>query len=133
MTWLSGTRPKKIGVVQGRLAGCPSSPNCVSSQTDPQLDAWHAIEPLRYQNTRALAINKLRRIIENYPRAKLIEAREDYLYAEFTSALMGFVDDVEFYFPSDDKIVHVRSASRLGYRDYGANRERIEAIRAQFE
>ena len=57
--------------------------------------------------------------------------KPDYLYAEYSSALFGFVDDVEFYFPPETHIIHVRSASRLGHSDLGVNRKRIEAIRAR--
>ena len=65
------------------------------------------------------------------PRTSIVEERADYLYAEFASRLLGFVDDVEFYFPPNERIIHVRSASRLGHSDFGVNRKRIEDIRAK--
>ena len=77
------------------------------------------------------AMKKLRDVIDDQPGVEVIESRSDYLYAEFTSKLMGFVDDVEFY--CDGGVIQVRSASRLGYSDLGVNRKRIEAIRAVFE
>jgi uncharacterized protein (DUF1499 family) len=73
----------------------------------------------------------LKSIIESTPRTSIVEERADYLYAEFTSMLIGYVDDVEFYFPPDEQVIHVRSASRLGYSDFGVNRKRIEDIRAK--
>ena len=73
----------------------------------------------------------LKAIVESTPRTNIVEIRPDYLYAEYTSALLGFVDDVEFFFPPGGHLIHVRSASRLGYSDLGANRRRIEAIRAR--
>jgi uncharacterized protein (DUF1499 family) len=74
----------------------------------------------------------LKAVVGGMPGAQLIEVRHDYLYAEFTSRLLGFVDDVEFWSPPDEKIIHVRSASRLGSGDMGVNRKRVEAIRARF-
>lgn len=65
------------------------------------------------------------------PRARVVKAETGYLYAEFTSKLMGFVDDTEFYLDARAGVIHVRSASRLGRRDFDVNRERIEHIRAQ--
>ena len=73
----------------------------------------------------------LKTIVEGTPNTRIIETKPDYLYAEYATALMGFVDDVEFYFPPGGNIIHVRSASRLGYSDLGVNRKRIEAIRAR--
>ena len=75
----------------------------------------------------------LKAIIESTPNARIVEMKPDYLYAEYTSGLMGFVDDVEFYVPPNGKIIHVRSASRLGHSDLGVNRKRIEAIRARLD
>jgi uncharacterized protein (DUF1499 family) len=122
----SGSRPTNLGVQEGKLADCPSSPNCVSSQSQ---DADHQIEPLRYEGTTADAIAALKATIESLPRTKIIQVSDNYLYAEFTSALMGFVDDVEFYVNPSKSVIEVRSASRLGESDLGVNRQRIEEIR----
>jgi uncharacterized protein (DUF1499 family) len=111
------------------LKAPPDSPNAVSSQAAGD---YHRIEPLRYKGAAEPAMAALKSIIESTPRTSIVEERADYLYAEFTSRLMGYVDDVEFYFPPDEQIIHVRSASRLGYSDLGANRKRIESIRAKF-
>jgi uncharacterized protein (DUF1499 family) len=73
----------------------------------------------------------LKSIIESTPRTSIVEERADYLYAEFTSRVLGYVDDVEFYFLPNEPVIHVRSASRLGYSDFGVNRKRIEDIRAK--
>jgi uncharacterized protein (DUF1499 family) len=127
----SGSRPDTIGVKEGRLAPCPKSPNCVVSQGDT--DAEHAIAPLTYDSDMAAAVAKLRETIAAQEGSEIIEQTDTYLYAEFTSKLMGFVDDVEFYFsPTEPGTIHVRSASRLGQSDLGVNRKRIEAIRAAF-
>jgi uncharacterized protein (DUF1499 family) len=126
----SGKRPNNLGVNNGKLAPCPSSPNCVSSQST---DAQHQIAPLTFTTNPQQAIANLKNIIQSLPRTKIITETEDYMYAEFKSALMGFVDDVEFYLDSQANVIHVRSASRLGQSDLGVNRQRIETIRAKFQ
>ncbi|MBM0743359.1 DUF1499 domain-containing protein [Phormidium sp. CLA17] len=126
----SGSRPANLGVVDGKLAACPASPNCVSSQGQ---DAEHQIEPLRYEGTPTEAIAQLKKTIESLPRTQIIQTTDRYLYAEFTSALMGFVDDVEFYVNLSQPTIEVRSASRLGESDLGVNRQRIEAIRSALD
>jgi len=74
----------------------------------------------------------LKKIILGMERTSIIEETDNYLYAEFKSAGMGFVDDVEFSIDAEKKVIHVRSASRVGYSDLGVNRKRIEAIRLEF-
>jgi uncharacterized protein (DUF1499 family) len=125
----SGTRPSNLGVINGKLQPCPNSPNCVSSQS---ADAEHGIAPLTFVGDPAAAIANLQKIVLAMPRTKVITSEGNYLYAEFTSALMGYVDDVEFFANPDKGIIEVRSASRVGESDLGVNRQRIEAIRANF-
>ncbi|MGB5975674.1 MAG: DUF1499 domain-containing protein [Nodosilinea sp.] len=124
---LAGDRPTNLGVKNGKLALCPDSPNCVVSQGDA--DAEHSIASLAYSGDSAQAMTKLKAIVEAMPRTTIVESSNDYLYAEFASKLMGFVDDVEFYLDPAEAVIQVRSASRLGKSDLGANRQRIEAIR----
>ena len=131
MGLFSGTRPDNLGVHDGRLAPPKPTPNNVSSQADRSADARHYIEPLRYSGDAQEAWVALRRVIDRMPRVKVVKAEPDYLYAEFTSKLMGFVDDTEFYLDRKNGVIQVRSASRLGRGDHDVNRERIEAIRAQ--
>ncbi|MEC4985650.1 MAG: DUF1499 domain-containing protein [Oscillatoria sp. PMC 1068.18] len=121
----SGKRPQNLGVKEGKLAACPNSPNCVNSQST---DKEHQIEPLP-----DVEIATIKQIIAGMERTKIIEVTDNYLYAEFSSKLMGFVDDVEFYRDDNAKVVQVRSASRLGKSDLGVNRQRIEAIRAKLQ
>ena len=127
----SGQQPTNLGVKDGKLAQCPASPNCVSSQS-PETDTEHNTAPLTFTSTSANALITLKAVIEDMPRTKVITEADSYLYAEFKSALMGFVDDVEFYLDRDAEVIHVRSASRLGQSDLGVNRKRIEEIRAKF-
>lgn len=124
----AGKPPTNLGVQSGQLAPCPSTPNCVSSQSQ---NAQNKIEPLTYNSSSGEAIANLKTVINSLPKTKIITETENYLYAEFTSALMGFVDDVEFYLDESTKTIHVRSASRLGQSDLGVNRKRIETIRAK--
>ena len=124
---LSGKRPANLGVRNGNLKSPPSSPNAVSSQAS---GGYHQIAPLAYKGSPEQAMKALKTIVEGTPNTRIVEIKPHYLYAEYTSALLGFVDDVEFYFAPGEKIIHVRSASRLGYRDFGVNRKRIEGVRA---
>ncbi|MBE9000442.1 DUF1499 domain-containing protein [Nostoc sp. LEGE 12447] len=133
----AGKRPNNLGVSNGKLASCPNSPNCVSSQS---ADAVHKIAPLTFTSSpqeampaAGFAYANLKEIIQSLPRTKIITESQDYLYAEFKSALLGFVDDVEFYLDRNANAIQVRSASRLGQSDLGVNRQRIETIRAKLK
>lgn len=113
----------------GSLKACPKSPNCVSSQAgDPE----HAIAPLVYTSSATEAYARLKKVLSGMKRIKIVAEKEDYLHAEAKSLIFRFVDDVEFYFPANEKIIHVRSASRVGYSDMGVNRKRVEEIRKRF-
>ena len=128
-TMFAGKRPKNLGYDSGRLAPCKTSPNCVSSQADPK-DEEHYIAPLALKGD---AIAAVRKAVESMPRTSVVRVEPGYLYAEFSSKLMGFVDDVEFLADPVKGVVHVRSASRLGRRDFGVNREHIEQLRSMLE
>jgi uncharacterized protein (DUF1499 family) len=121
---LSWKRPDNLGVRDGLLAPCKRSPNCVSSQASPA-DREHYTAPIHA----TLAVVK--RAVQSMPRTTVVSEKENYLYVEFRTRLIGFVDDVEFFF--DGKGVQVRSCSRLGRRDFGVNRKRVEAIRRRVE
>lgn len=120
LTACAGEPPENIGNLGGRLADCPDSPNCVCSFEERES---HYVEPLN------ASLAEIQRVLMSLPRARIIASDGNYLYAEFTSRIMGFVDDVEFLYDADAGITHVRSASRVGYSDMGVNRERVEAIR----
>ena len=119
----TGERPSNLGVLDGKLTACPGTPNCVNSQgTDTQ----SKIEPLP-----DVSIAEIKKVVEGMERTTIVEETDDYLYAEFQSKLMGYVDDVEFY--RSGGVVHVRSASRLGKSDLGVNRKRVEEIRSKLK
>lgn len=108
------------------LRTCPDNPNCVSTQATGE---GHAIAPFQYKKSRAEAKEALKSVIGTLPRTKLIDEDESYLHYEFTSLLFRFVDDVEFLFDDNAKMIHFRSASRIGYSDLGVNRKRMEQVR----
>lgn len=122
-----------LGVSDGRLRPCPSSPNCVNSQAT---DTRHAIEPIRFSGSSQEAVEQLLQILEADKRAAVVRFEQDYIRASFTSVLFRFVDDVEFYVVEEQAgavTIHVRSASRVGSYDLGANRKRIERIRSSLQ
>jgi uncharacterized protein (DUF1499 family) len=121
----TGTKPNNLGVKDGKLAACPGTPNCVNSQSD---DAQAKIAPLP-----GVSIAEIKKVVESMERTTIVEETDNYLYAEFKSKLMGYIDDVEFYLDSGANVVHVRSASRLGKSDLGVNRKRVEEIRSKLQ
>ena len=129
-TVFAGTRPSNLGVTDGRLAPAKRSPNCVSSQAD-LADPEHYIPPLKFSGPPVEAMATLRDVVSGNPRAAIVAQDGNYLYAEYKSKLLGFVDDVEFLVSEKEGVIHVRSASRLGRRDYGVNRARVESIRSR--
>ncbi len=112
------------------MTPCPKTPNCVSSVDTGR---GHYIQPLRFEGSAKDAQFNLFRILNKFDRAKVITFEENTIQVEFTSTVLGFVDDVEFHFDKFEKIVHVKSASRVGFSDLGVNRRRIEKIRKLFE
>jgi uncharacterized protein (DUF1499 family) len=132
MGLFSGTRPENLGVRDGRLTPPKPTPNNVNSQADKNADAQHYIEPLHYRGEARTAWETLRNIVTGTQRVKVVTSGPNYLHAEFSSKLMGYVDDVEFYLDEKAGVIHARSASRLGRSDFGVNRERVESIRAKF-
>ncbi len=123
----NGTRPEILGIRENRLHVCPKTPNCINSFSAPD-DKIHYRAPVSYKKPLPEAIAALKLKIDAYPRTEIILEKPDYLYAEFTSLIMRYVDDVEFYFDEKNKLLHFRSASRLGSGDFGVNAKRIEAI-----
>ena len=125
----AGSTPATLGVRSGRLAACPDRPNCVSSQVS---DEQHAVRPFGYTGDADAAMSRLAALIGAQEGARIVTRRADYLHAEYQSKLMGFVDDLELLADPAARVIHVRSASRLGYSDLGVNRARVEALRAAF-
>jgi len=131
-TVFSWKRPGNLGVKDGRLAPPKRTPNSVSSQADAA-DAEHYIAPIPFKGDALAAMAAVRKAVESMNGATVIRHEGNYLYAEFRTKVMRFVDDVEFVFDEKAGLIHVRSASRLGRRDFGVNRARVEAVRGRVE
>jgi uncharacterized protein (DUF1499 family) len=84
--------------------------------------------PLTFESQSTDAMQEVRRVIEAMPRAKIVREEPGYLHAEFTSKIFGFVDDVEFVIDEQRRRIDFRSASRVGYYDFGVNRKRMDDI-----
>ncbi len=115
------------GARNGRLAPCKGTPNCVSSQS-PGTPFFIDPIPAGQKDT----MERLSEVIRKMPGARIVERSREYLRATFRSRFFGFVDDVEFLFDEKNKVIHFRSASRLGSSDFGVNRKRMEEIRSLF-
>ncbi|PJE54969.1 DUF1499 domain-containing protein [Marinomonas sp. BSi20584] len=121
-----------LGVSNGKLAECPRSPNCVSSQA-PVSDK-HYIGPIVLKGSNVSAHDKVLAVLESSKRTKVVVNEENYIHAEFTSLVFRFVDDVEFLFSQErdgEVSIDIRSASRVGHSDFGVNRKRMEDIRGK--
>jgi uncharacterized protein (DUF1499 family) len=122
----SGTPPTDIGARDGHLRDCPSSPNCVSSQASNE---EHKTAPLPLTGDLANSRQRLLALLTSQPRVRVVSEENNYIHAEFTSRILRYVDDVEFLL--GPQAIELRSASRLGYSDLGANRARVEQLREQ--
>ena len=125
----AGKRPADLGVIDGHLRPCPSSPNCVCSEDQ---DEQHGIAPLTYTGDPAAAFARARAAALSLPRTELIAETANYMHFESTTPLMGFVDDLELQLEPARNQIAIRSASRLGYGDMGVNRKRVEELRAAY-
>ena len=112
------------------LKPCPDSPNCVSSLATSD---EHRIAPMSYGGDRATARLRLLAVLSQLDKAEIVEDTELYLRVTVTSAVLRFVDDVTFFFDDEKELIQMRSASRSGYYDFGANRRRLEGIRQLYE
>ena len=122
----SGSRPAEIGITAGKLAPCPTSPNCVCSDC---ASSGHRIPPVVLIAPAEQAWQATREQVAALPRTRIVAATEDYLHAECRSAVFGFVDDIELHLRPEEGIIAMRSAARLGYYDFGVNRRRLEKLR----
>jgi uncharacterized protein (DUF1499 family) len=121
--------PLDIGYSNGSLSLCPESPNCVSTLDTGEI---HAIDPIKYSGTADEAMATLIQVIDSMPRTRIISREVRYLHVTFTTAVMRYVDDVQFLIDEEKSVIHFRSASRLGYGDMGTNRARMELVRSEF-
>jgi uncharacterized protein (DUF1499 family) len=109
---------------------CPSSPNCVSSLAT---DKEHFIAPFKIVGAINAASIALKNALLSQKRVVITEETENTLHAEATSLIFRFVDDVDVILDSEARLFHIRSASRMGYGDFGVNRKRVETLRSQLK
>jgi uncharacterized protein (DUF1499 family) len=122
------SKPPKVELVDGKLRPCPSSPNCVSSESE---SAPSQVDPLTFKGQPEQAWDELKDTLREMG-GKIQEEHTGYLWATFTSNLFRFVDDVEFRMIPAEGVIHVRSGSRVGHSDLGVNRKRVEKLRVIF-
>lgn len=131
---LQGTAPNDLGVRDGRLKPPSNTDNSVTSQAglypDHPQRAYSDIAPLPLRGDGPATLARIRTVVAAMDGAKIVKSEPDYLYAQYTTRLMKFVDDVEFWVDPKAQVIQVRSASRVGKGDMGVNRKRIEAVRA---
>ena len=132
---LSGTQPQKLGVTDGRLAPPSKNPNSVSSLSalypDHAQKQYAAVEPFKFTGDGDAAMDRLADLLQKSERTVVVKREPGYIYAQNTTLWFKFTDDMEFLLDKPGGVIQVRSSSRLGRKDFGANRERIEAIRAR--
>lgn len=126
----SAESPVALGVTDGKLAACPDSPNCVSTQST---DALHSLTPLPYSGETDMARSAALTVLQGLPRMTLLREEPTYIHALFRSPTMGFPDDFEVFFDEQAGLIHFRAAARMGRSDMGVNRERAEQIRRELE
>ena len=131
---LKGRPPAEPGLREGKLKPPSRTPNSVSSQASQWPEADYAveyatIEPFTFTQDSALAMNRLRDVLAGWPGGRIVENNPEYISVQFETRWLRFVDDAEFLLDPAAHVIHVRSASRMGRKDFGANRARIEAIR----
>ncbi len=119
--------PAYLGVEGGKFRLSPKRPSCVSTQEGVGAPGP---PPIPYEGTVADARDLLVKVLDADPRATVATVGDDYVRAEYRA--MIFLDDVEFYFPKGERVIHMRSTSRVGYGDLGANARRLRSIAAAF-
>lgn len=125
---LNNRLPEGLGVTNGLLKPCPTSPNCVSTQVQPE--TTHYVEPIVYSGERKATQLKIESFMLTDSNVRVVSSVLGYVHFEAKSKLIGYIDDVEFYLPEADSVVHFRSASRVGRSDFGVNKERFNQIKS---
>jgi uncharacterized protein (DUF1499 family) len=115
--------PASVGANNGALADCPETPNCVCSDCEGRA----RMSPLKFEGEPAQAMAQLKEALAKLG-IRVAEEKENYLHAVATTPLMRFKDDLEFVIAPNEKLIHFRSASRLGKSDLGKNRARMNQI-----
>ncbi len=119
--------PSNLGLNNGQLQPCPDTPNCVSSQASEN-DTEHFMPAIPYTGDPNFMVSQILKVIAVMPRAKVVNQDSNYLHTEFRSQMFGFVDDVELFIDDTNKLIHFRSAARLGKGDMGVNQKRMTEL-----
>ncbi|MBX0357273.1 DUF1499 domain-containing protein [Halobacillus sp. Nhm2S1] len=119
-----------IGVKNGRLSDCPKSPNCVSTQAEQEEKKMTA---LAFSKDLETTKSVIKEVLSEMERTAVETENENYIHAVVESKWMKFKDDVEFYFDQEEEVVHFRSASRVGYSDFGVNKKRMKDFSEHYE
>lgn len=122
-------RAPMVQLVEGKLRPCPDTPNCVSSESK---STTAAIAPLALSGDPVAAWERAGQAVVAIG-GRIQSRSANHLWATFTSRLFRFVDDLELRLDEEDRVIHVRSASRVGRSDMGVNRKRVEQLRQQFQ
>ena len=119
----------ELGLLNDQLRPCPTSPNCVCSEQ--QVEGTF-VEPLSYTTPAVDARRSIKQAIVETG-GVIVTEQNGYLHARYVTPLMRFVDDVELRLDENNQLIHIRSASRVGHSDLGANRKRVARIRTAFD
>ena len=121
--------PTNLGMTNGSFARLPRTPNAISSQTS---DLRKKVDPFPFNQNLTESKNSLKIILATFKGMDILHESKNYIHAVSTSATMHFHDDIEFFFDERSKVVHFRSASRIGYSDMNANKKRYELLRKDY-
>lgn len=121
---------KKLGLENEKFFPCSGKPNCVSSMSSTS-DKQHYVAPLIIEKTKKDILAFIIEHLKKWPRTQLVKKTEKYLHFEIQSALFGFVDDLEIFWPKGSQYLHLKSSSRVGYSDFGVNRKRVEQLKKE--
>ena len=125
------SKEKRTGMINNKFKPCPKTPNCVSTMA-PKEDKKHFITPISYNSSQEEAVEKMIQIINSLKGTTITVKDINYIHAIFSTKLLRFKDDVEFYFDDSSKLIHFKSASRIGSSDLGTNRKRMEKIKNHY-
>ena len=134
--FLVGTVPQNLGVVDGKLSPPSATPNSVTSQAGMYPEhaqrEYSKIAPFTYSGDADKVMPKLATVLARSEGTVVVKNEPNYIYAQSSTALMRYTDDLEFWLDRPNNAIQLRSASRIGSSDLGKNRKRIESIRASF-
>ena len=113
---LVGPVPSDLGVHDGKLSPCTTPAHC-ARQT------WPSSSP-------EADFTSLVAYVMDMPRTEVVEQNDHYIHAEASSALFGFVDDLELLLDTSNGSIQARSVSRLGDSDLGVNAGRLGELQS---